>query len=205
MLWERGKGSDLPFTGSAAVENWLSSRWRFWSAASSWLLHCVPCSSLARPTISNSGPHPSEVVVTQGSDISLECEAQGIPEPAVMWLKDGRALGSGRDVAVLAGGRVLRLQRAQVSDTGRYVCVATNAAGLADRKYDLSVHGEWGHLGTWKSTTGWPSYGVELSAPPGSVAGDAALIAVLGKAQIEVCSSWILKNCSPLFVNINLP
>ncbi|KAI1236572.1 hypothetical protein IHE44_0014825 [Lamprotornis superbus] len=97
-----------------------------------------------RPTISNSGPHPSEVVVTQGSEISLECEAQGVPEPAVMWLKDGRALGSGsgsgRDVAVLAGGRVLRLERAHVSDTGRYVCVATNAAGLADRKYDLSVH-----------------------------------------------------------------
>ncbi|XP_030135337.4 hemicentin-1 [Taeniopygia guttata] len=93
-----------------------------------------------RPTISNSGPHPSEVIVTQGSEMSLECEARGIPEPAVMWLKDGRALGSGRDVAVLAGGRVLRLERAQVSDTGRYVCVATNAAGLADRKYDLSVH-----------------------------------------------------------------
>ncbi|NXW73911.1 HMCN1 protein, partial [Hirundo rustica] len=93
-----------------------------------------------RPTISNSGPHASEVVVTQGSEISLECEAQGIPTPAVMWLKDGRALGSGRDVAVLAGGRVLRLERARVSDTGRYVCVATNAAGLADRKYDLSVH-----------------------------------------------------------------
>ncbi|TRZ22552.1 hypothetical protein HGM15179_004536 [Zosterops borbonicus] len=93
-----------------------------------------------RPTISNSSPHPSEVIVTQGSEISLECEAEGIPEPAVMWLKDGRALGSGRDVAVLAGGRVLRLERARVSDTGRYVCVATNAAGLADRKYDLSVH-----------------------------------------------------------------
>ncbi|NXH90756.1 HMCN1 protein, partial [Edolisoma coerulescens] len=95
---------------------------------------------LARPTISNSGPHPSEVIVTQGSKVSLECEAQGIPEPAVTWLKDGRALGGGRDVAVLAGGRVLRLERVQVSDTGRYVCVATNAAGLADRKYDLSVH-----------------------------------------------------------------
>ncbi|NXE93182.1 HMCN1 protein, partial [Menura novaehollandiae] len=93
-----------------------------------------------RPTIPHSGPHPSEVVVTQGSEISLECEAQGIPEPAVTWMKDGRALVGGRDVAVLAAGRVLRLEHAQVSDTGRYVCVATNAAGLADRKYDLSVH-----------------------------------------------------------------
>ncbi|NWT15620.1 HMCN1 protein, partial [Vireo altiloquus] len=93
-----------------------------------------------RPTISSSSPHPSEVVVTQGSEVSLECEAQGIPEPAVTWLKDGRALAGGRDVAVLARGRVLQLERVQVSDTGRYVCVATNAAGLADRKYDLSVH-----------------------------------------------------------------
>ncbi|NWV42606.1 HMCN1 protein, partial [Grantiella picta] len=93
-----------------------------------------------RPTISNSGPFPSEVVVTQGSEMSLECEAQGVPEPAVAWLKDGRALGAGGDVALLAGGRVLRLERVQVSHTGRYVCVATNAAGLADRKYDLSVH-----------------------------------------------------------------
>ncbi|KAM4896067.1 hemicentin-1 [Sylvia borin] len=93
-----------------------------------------------RPTISNSSPHPSEVVVTQGSEISLECEAQGVPEPAVTWLKDGQAVGSGRDVAVLAGGRVLRLERVRVSDSGRYVCVATNAAGLADRRYHLSVH-----------------------------------------------------------------
>ncbi|NXC61674.1 HMCN1 protein, partial [Aleadryas rufinucha] len=107
------------------------------SATKEYSLHVY-----TRPTISNSGPHPSEVIVTQGSEMSLECEAQGIPEPAVTWLKDGRALGSdsGRDVAVLAGGRVLRLERVQVSDSGRYVCVATNAAGLADRKYDLSVH-----------------------------------------------------------------
>ncbi|NWW37465.1 HMCN1 protein, partial [Panurus biarmicus] len=93
-----------------------------------------------RPTISTGGPHASEVTVTQGSAVSLECEARGTPEPALVWLKDGRALGSGRDVAVLAGGRVLRLERARLADTGRYVCVATNAAGLADRKYDLSVH-----------------------------------------------------------------
>lgn len=104
-----------------------------------------------------------------------------------MWLKDGRALGSGRDVAVLAGGRVLRLERARVSDTGRYVCVATNAAGLADRKYDLSVHGECGPPGLVEIH---PWVGKQWSGAQCtswiSAAGDAAPVAVLGKAQIQV-------------------
>ncbi|XP_010130628.1 PREDICTED: hemicentin-1, partial [Buceros rhinoceros silvestris] len=91
-----------------------------------------------RPTILNSGSHPSEVVITQGNEVSLECKVQGIPEPEVMWMKDGRPLVSGRDIVILHGG--LQLKNAQVSDTGRYVCVAANAAGLSDRKYDLNVH-----------------------------------------------------------------
>uniref|UniRef100_A0A8C4UE85 Hemicentin-1 n=1 Tax=Falco tinnunculus TaxID=100819 RepID=A0A8C4UE85_FALTI len=93
-----------------------------------------------RPTILNSGSHPSEVVVTQGNEISLECKVQGIPEPAITWMKDGRLLGSGRDVVILHDGRLLQLKNAQVSDTGRYVCVAASVAGLSDRKYDLNVH-----------------------------------------------------------------
>ncbi|XP_009996158.1 PREDICTED: hemicentin-1 [Chaetura pelagica] len=93
-----------------------------------------------RPTILNSGSHPSEVVVTQGSEISLECQAQGTPQPAVSWLRDGRALPGSGDIALRHQGRVLHLRNARVSDTGRYVCVAANVAGLADMKYDLSVH-----------------------------------------------------------------
>ncbi|XP_009575209.1 PREDICTED: hemicentin-1-like, partial [Fulmarus glacialis] len=93
-----------------------------------------------RPTILNSGSHPSEVVVTQGNEISLECKVQGIPEPAITWMKDGRPLVSGRDVVILHDGHFLQLKNAQVSDTGRYVCVAANVAGLSDRKYDLNVH-----------------------------------------------------------------
>eukprot|EP00076_Gallus_gallus_P024039 XP_015146078.1 hemicentin-1 isoform X10 [Gallus gallus] len=93
-----------------------------------------------RPVILDSGSYPSEVVAAQGSEISLECKAQGIPEPAVTWMKDGRPLVSGRDVAVLHDGHFLLLRNIQVSDTGHYVCVAANVAGLYDRKYDLNVH-----------------------------------------------------------------
>ncbi|XP_063154493.1 hemicentin-1 [Candoia aspera] len=93
-----------------------------------------------RPTILDNGNAPLDVTVIQGNDFSLECQADGIPQPAVTWMKDGQPLANGRGVEILNEGRGLRLKSAQVSDTGRYVCVAVNVAGLTDRKYDLSVH-----------------------------------------------------------------
>ncbi|XP_012591877.2 hemicentin-1 [Microcebus murinus] len=93
-----------------------------------------------RPTITNSGSHPTEVTVTRGKSISLECEVQGIPQPTVTWMKDGRPLTKTRGVEILDEGRILQLKSIHVSDTGRYVCVAVNVAGMTDRKYDLSVH-----------------------------------------------------------------
>ncbi|NXK97014.1 HMCN1 protein, partial [Formicarius rufipectus] len=93
-----------------------------------------------RPRIVDGGAGPSEVVVPQGSAVSLACEAQGIPEPTVAWLKDGQPVGTGGHLHLLRDGRVLRLERARLSDGGRYLCVATNAAGLADSEYHLSVH-----------------------------------------------------------------
>ncbi|KAJ1074876.1 hypothetical protein K5549_020565, partial [Capra hircus] len=93
-----------------------------------------------RPTISNSGSHPTEVIVTRGKSVSLECEVEGIPQPAVTWMKDGRPLTKGRGMEIMGEGRVVQLKNVHVSDTGRYVCVAMNIAGMTDRKYDLSVH-----------------------------------------------------------------
>lgn len=43
---------------------------------------------------------------------------------------------------VLSGGRILALTSAQISDTGRYTCVAVNAAGEKQRDIDLRVYGE---------------------------------------------------------------
>lgn len=99
---------------------------------------------IVRPTILDSDTQQSDVTVTRGNDISLECKTDGTPRPAVTWMKDGRPLVNGRDIEILDEGRHLRIKNAQVSNTGRYVCIAVNVAGLTDRKYDLSVHGEQG-------------------------------------------------------------
>ncbi|XP_043941249.1 hemicentin-1 [Protopterus annectens] len=93
-----------------------------------------------RPIISNSGHHPTEVTVIKGNDVTLECQAEGIPKPALNWLKDGSPLINRRGIVVLNEGRLLQIKKAQVSDTGRFVCMAVNAAGQADRKFDLNVH-----------------------------------------------------------------
>uniref|UniRef100_A0A8C2MET6 Hemicentin-1 n=1 Tax=Cricetulus griseus TaxID=10029 RepID=A0A8C2MET6_CRIGR len=93
-----------------------------------------------RPSIANSGSHSPESIVIRGKSISLECEAQGIPQPTVTWMKDGRPLTKGKGVEILDEGRILQLKNVHVSDTGRYVCVAVNVAGMTDKRFDLSVH-----------------------------------------------------------------
>ncbi|CAM9592142.1 unnamed protein product [Lampetra fluviatilis] len=114
-----------------------------------------------RPSIQQSGGRPTEVTVSRGGDVTLECRVEGLPRPAVSWLKDGRPIpaaarrggaGTGAVAAaaiakgaaggpiVLNDGRTLQIHGAQVGDTGRYTCIAVNVAGQADRKFDLNVH-----------------------------------------------------------------
>ncbi|XP_011902754.1 PREDICTED: hemicentin-1 isoform X2 [Cercocebus atys] len=104
-----------------------------------------------RPTITNSGSHPTEIIVTRGKSISLECEVQGIPPPTVSWMKDGRPLIKAKGVEILDEGHILQLKNIHVSDTGRYVCVAVNVAGMTDKKYDLSVHAPPSIIGNHRS------------------------------------------------------
>lgn len=79
--------------------------------------------------------------MTKGGDVTLQCAAEGIPRPAVTWLKDGRPISGQHRAKILNEGRLLQVKNVKVSDTGRYTCVAVNAAGQADSRHDISVHG----------------------------------------------------------------
>ncbi|KAK1328508.1 hypothetical protein QTO34_012081 [Cnephaeus nilssonii] len=72
---------------------------------------------------------PQDTVATVGEQVILECwPPWGHPEPTVLWWKDEKplALQPGRH-RVSSGS--LRMLRAEKSDSGTYMCVATNDAG----------------------------------------------------------------------------
>ena len=57
------------------------------------------------------------------------------------WLKDGQPVRQGERVRIGSGGRRLVISRAQVSDTARFQCIATNEAGEQEREFNVAVHG----------------------------------------------------------------
>ena len=73
---------------------------------------------------------------------TLECHVTGTPAPQIHWLKDGLPLTLRPGVRLLANRRQLEIFRSQVTDAGRYTCVAENEGGEVRRDYSLSVLGE---------------------------------------------------------------
>uniref|UniRef100_A0A8B9QIX2 Ig-like domain-containing protein n=1 Tax=Apteryx owenii TaxID=8824 RepID=A0A8B9QIX2_APTOW len=72
---------------------------------------------------------PGDLVATAGQALELPCVAPwGHPEPSVTWKKDGVALDLTSGRHEVSHGK-LRVAPARRSDSGAYVCVATNPAG----------------------------------------------------------------------------
>uniref|UniRef100_A0A671W9G0 Hemicentin 1 n=1 Tax=Sparus aurata TaxID=8175 RepID=A0A671W9G0_SPAAU len=88
-----------------------------------------------RPSIRLSEGDSDDIAVTKGGDVTLQCAAEGVPQPAVTWLKDGRPITGQHGAKVLNEGRLLQIKDAKVSDTGRYTCIAVNVAGQTDSNF----------------------------------------------------------------------
>uniref|UniRef100_A0A8C4JSK2 Ig-like domain-containing protein n=1 Tax=Dromaius novaehollandiae TaxID=8790 RepID=A0A8C4JSK2_DRONO len=82
------------------------------------------------------------VSVVKAGETVLECEAVGTPPPTVTWVKDGRPVVNGDGLLLTNQGRRLRIPKAEVTHSGRYTCLATNAVGQEERGFDVAVHGK---------------------------------------------------------------
>ncbi|XP_027279680.1 hemicentin-2 isoform X2 [Cricetulus griseus] len=98
---------------------------------------------LIPPSISKDDPlgeiSVKEVKTKVNSTLTLECECWAVPPPSISWYKDGRPVTPSQRLHVLGEGRLLQIQPTQVSDSGRYLCVATNVAGEDDQDFNVLI------------------------------------------------------------------
>ncbi|XP_022095889.1 roundabout homolog 2-like [Acanthaster planci] len=76
---------------------------------------------------------PSDSVGLAGEPVVLECQPpRGYPEPTVTWSKDDEdVIVDGDRVKVLQDGNLM-ISQARRTDTGSYVCIATNSIGTRE-------------------------------------------------------------------------
>ncbi|XP_072244443.1 hemicentin-1 [Leuresthes tenuis] len=79
-----------------------------------------------------------EYTAVLGQPVSLECVADGQPQPELTWHKDRRLVVDGARIHVFANG-TLAITSTQRSDAGLYTCTAKNLAGRASHDMRLLV------------------------------------------------------------------
>ncbi|XP_070581750.1 hemicentin-1-like isoform X2 [Ptychodera flava] len=93
------------------------------------------------PTIPGSSFPHNETAVTDTS-LTLKCpvDENAVPVPSIYWLKDGNRIGRNQHgILIMSGGRLLQIPSVQITDAGRYTCIAVNAAGNGTKIYDVIV------------------------------------------------------------------
>ncbi|GBN11409.1 Roundabout 2 [Araneus ventricosus] len=89
--------------------------------------------------------HPSDVLVRKHEPATLNCKAEGRPEPTIEWYHEGSKVKNTANRMMLPSGslfflHVIHTKREQ--DTGTYWCLATNDVGKArSRNATLEVAG----------------------------------------------------------------
>ena len=98
--------------------------------------------------VAKAGPEPPVFLLTPrgrsvlaGSEVTLECSANGLPQPALTWLKDGREIEL--DLLdsryVKTGSGSLTINNVRVEDEGGYQCRAENTEDSQDSGVQLRV------------------------------------------------------------------
>lgn len=73
--------------------------------------------------------YPDSVSVEEGEGLTLTCAAEGYPQPAIAWFKDGMQLPA--DVSVISHSltsvqSILHINSSVLNDAGKYQCQASS-------------------------------------------------------------------------------
>ncbi|XP_069372774.1 immunoglobulin superfamily DCC subclass member 3 [Paralichthys olivaceus] len=82
---------------------------------------------------------PQSVSKPAGGSVVFSCVAQGVPEPHLIWLKNGKVLMPGHNVKLTNNNSTLALTRISSEDEAIYQCIAENSAGTNQASARLAV------------------------------------------------------------------
>ncbi|XP_019482852.1 PREDICTED: immunoglobulin superfamily DCC subclass member 3 [Hipposideros armiger] len=85
---------------------------------------------------------PQSLSKAPGSSAIFTCVAQGVPEPRLVWLKNGKVLSPGENIRLTHNNSTLMLVRVSAEDEAIYQCVAENSAGSNQASARLAVTGD---------------------------------------------------------------
>lgn len=85
----------------------------------------------------------SVVTVLTGTQITVTCSADGIPNPTVAWSKGEELLHTSSTASrVTVKGGVLTIKNATAVDSGDYVCTAMSEVGVDQESSKVTVIGK---------------------------------------------------------------
>ncbi|XP_045078190.1 immunoglobulin superfamily DCC subclass member 3-like [Coregonus clupeaformis] len=82
---------------------------------------------------------PQSVSKPAGGSAVFTCVAQGVPEPHLIWLKNGKILTPGDNVKLTNNNSTLAVTRITSEDEAIYQCIAENMAGTNQASARLAV------------------------------------------------------------------
>ncbi|XP_026575989.1 immunoglobulin superfamily DCC subclass member 3-like [Pseudonaja textilis] len=82
---------------------------------------------------------PQSLSKTLGTSAIFTCVAQGVPEPHLVWLKNGKVLAPGDNIKLTHNNSTLMIQGITSDDEAIYQCIAENSAGTNQASARLAV------------------------------------------------------------------
>ncbi|XP_029299598.1 immunoglobulin superfamily DCC subclass member 3-like [Cottoperca gobio] len=82
---------------------------------------------------------PQSVSKPAGGSAVFTCVAQGVPEPHLIWLKNGKVLMPGHNIKLTNNNSTLALTRISSEDEAIYQCISENSAGTNQASARLAV------------------------------------------------------------------